>query len=117
MVIAGLTFMSVMSFTDNNTANKSKKFVTETFKVDGCCGECKERIEQALDIKGIRYASWEVSTHILTVTYNTKKITIQEIHNTIAGVGHDTDLVKAPDNIYNALPDCCQYRGGHSCNH
>ncbi|MCO6494692.1 MAG: heavy-metal-associated domain-containing protein [Bacteroidetes bacterium] len=99
------------------TKNKDKKIITETFKVDGCCSDCKDRIEAALDVKGIRYASWETKTHILTVTFNTKKINIQDIHNRIAAVGHDTELVKAVDSVYNTLPECCQYRGGSECSH
>jgi hypothetical protein len=34
---------------------------------------------------------------------------MESIHLAIAKVGHDTDLLKADDKVYEALPGCCQY--------
>ncbi|MCK9481354.1 MAG: cation transporter [Bacteroidia bacterium] len=114
-LLAGVLLLTFS--TSAMTNPQKKKMQTESFQVNGCCGDCKERIEDALDIKGIRYAHWNKETHILTVTFNVNIITLDEIHNKIAAVGHDTDLVKASDSAYNALPDCCQYRGGKKCHH
>ncbi len=36
-------------------------------------------------------------------------IKVETIHKNVAKVGHDTELEKADDNIYNKLPRCCQY--------
>ena len=49
-------------------------------------------------------------TKELDVVYNKTKITEQKIHEIIATIGHDTELVKAKDNIYSELPFCCLYR-------
>jgi outer membrane receptor for ferrienterochelin and colicins len=88
---------------------------TATLKVDGACGMCKMRIEKALKMKGISKAKWDVSTHLLTVTYNTATLKLEDIHSKMAEIGHDTELKKAKDNVYQALPDCCHYReGAHS---
>ena len=86
------------------------KNVTANIKVYGNCGMCKERIETALDRQGIKLAKWDTKSKNLEVVYNSKKITEQKIHEIIAGVGHDTDKVKANNEVYAKLPFCCLYR-------
>lgn len=97
--------------------NKTPKTIKTEFTVYGCCGDCKERIESALDTKGVQYASWNKESKKLSIVYKTKQISEEKIHQIIASVGHDTDKVKAEDSVYNALPGCCQYRGGTKCTH
>jgi len=83
---------------------------TTTFKVGGECGMCKQRIESNVRaIKGVISASWNKETKVLTVTYNPMKIDIMDVHKKIASVGHDTELVKADDAVYDKLPNCCHY--------
>lgn len=86
------------------------KNVTASIKVYGNCGMCKERIETALDNPGIKMAKWDTKTKNLEVVYNSKKISEQKIHELIAAVGHDTDKVKADNEVYAKLPFCCLYR-------
>lgn len=81
-----------------------------SFKVYGNCEQCKNRIETAVHVKGVNKADWNVDTKILSVTYNPSVISLENIHQKIADAGHDTELKKAKDEIYNALPPCCQYR-------
>lgn len=83
---------------------------TLKFNTDGVCGMCKDRIEEALDIKGITFANWDVDSHETTVIYNPNKFTPLQIHQVVANVGHDTKLVKASDKAYDKLHDCCKYR-------
>jgi hypothetical protein len=35
---------------------------------------------------------------------------LETVQKAIAGAGHDTELFKAGDEMYNALPACCHYR-------
>jgi copper chaperone CopZ len=87
-----------------------QKLTTVKFKVYGNCGMCKTTIETALKgVKGIAAATWDVDAKIITVTYNSKKIELMDIHKKIAGVGYDTDKVKAKDEVYSNLHGCCQY--------
>jgi hypothetical protein len=79
------------------------------FKVEGVCGMCKERIEEAAFIKGVKYAQWDRKTGILEVVYRTDKTTEMDIHNSIAKAGHSTEKVKAKPEDYKKLPECCQY--------
>ncbi len=93
------------------------KKTTVTFKVYGTCDMCQERIESAVDVKGVSYASYHIDSSELTVTYNPKKITEDQIHKLVAAIGHDTDKVKATDSAYQSLPTCCRYREGAKCEH
>lgn len=84
--------------------------VTSTVSVKGNCGECKERIENAADIKGVKNAIWKEETQILTVTFDSKKVTLEQIEKTIAKSGHETGSQKADSAAYNTLPSCCKYQ-------
>ncbi|MFC2080104.1 efflux RND transporter periplasmic adaptor subunit [Bacteroidota bacterium] len=80
------------------------------FKVDGACGMCKDRIEAAsLSVEGVTFAEWDEDTKMIHVNY--ADVDLIEIHRAIAAVGHDTEEIKAPDDVYNELPGCCLYRG------
>lgn len=98
-----------LAFVTSNSFGQGKN-VTASIKVFGNCGMCKERIETALDQPGIKAAKWDTKSKNLEVVYNTKKISEQKIHEIIASVGHDTEKVKAKDDVYAKLPFCCLYR-------
>lgn len=91
---------------------KAPKVQTATFTVTGVCGMCKERIENAALIKGVKSAEWDKQTQILTVIYKTSATDENTIHQAVASHGHDTELVKASDEVYKKLPACCAYRDG-----
>ena len=86
------------------------KSTKTTIKVQGNCVMCKNRIETALDRARIKFASWNVETKNLEVVYNNRKISEKEIHELVAATGHDTENVKAEDEVYAKLPFCCLYR-------
>lgn len=83
---------------------------TEKFKVYGNCGMCENRIEKAAkSIDGVTAADWNQETKMLELTYDESKANIHKIHMAITKVGHDTDMHKAKDEVYNNLPGCCKY--------
>ncbi len=83
---------------------------TEKIKVYGNCGMCETRIEKAVNaIDGVSKADWNKDTKILEVTLDDAKTDIHKVHMAVAAVGHDTDMHKAPDDVYNNLPSCCKY--------
>jgi hypothetical protein len=82
---------------------------TDTVKVSGVCGSCKKRIEKAAMEAGAASANWSDTTQILTVKYDDAKTSLLAIEKKIASVGHDTRDVKASDDVYNKLDECCQY--------
>ena len=89
---------------------KKKEIVKESFEVNGVCGMCKSRIEKAaFSIKGVKSATWDIPTHQFTVLYDKNRLSIDQLHEVIAKVGHDTPEAKAADDVYDALPMCCLY--------
>jgi len=80
------------------------------FEVGGACEMCKDRIEKAArSVDGVSSAEWSIENHILHLSYNSKKVKLGNVHKAIAAVGHDTEKERAPDSVYNNLPDCCLY--------
>src|SRR4051794_19132569 len=95
-----LTFFGLSAFA---------KEATDSVKVNGVCGSCKKRIEKAAMDGGAISANWSDETQILTVMYDDAKTTLLTIEKKIASAGHDTRDVKAPDEAYKKLDECCQY--------
>ena len=89
-----------------------KKTETVEFHVNGVCGACKNRIEKAALIKGVKMATWDKSTGMLKVVFNNQKVTENDIHKSVAASGHDTEKETAPTDVYQNLPACCAYRDG-----
>jgi len=108
--LVGVTMLMILlSFTGKAQNKKTNTKKEITFSVAGNCGMCKSRIEDALDIKGIKFAEWDQKTKICTVIYNAEKIDEGKVHQTIAAIGHDTEKVRATDQSYEELHHCCHY--------
>ena len=84
--------------------------ITDTISVQGNCGECRERIEDAAFIKGVKSASWNKEKDLLTVIYNADKTALEKISLAVANIGHDTRLHTGSEKKYKKLPSCCAYR-------
>ncbi|WP_264552487.1 heavy-metal-associated domain-containing protein [Flavobacterium sp. N2038] len=87
--------------------NKNLKYTTE---VNGNCEQCKKRIEKAaFGVPGVKTATWDISSHQLSVILNEEKSSTQDLNKAIAKAGHDTKEVKATDADYDNLHSCCKY--------
>ena len=87
--------------------NKNAKYVTE---VNGNCEQCQKRIQKAaFSVEGVKSAVWNIETHQLSVILNEEKCTLLDVKKAIAKVGHDTDGVRAKDEVYESLHHCCLY--------
>ncbi len=87
--------------------NKNAKYVTE---VNGNCEQCQKRIQKAaFSVEGVKSAVWNIETHQLNVILNEEKCTLLDVKKAIAKVGHDTDGVRAKDEVYESLHHCCLY--------
>ena len=86
--------------------------VTTTLMVKGNCEQCKKRIENAADIKGVKLFEWNEDTKVAKVIYNSAKTDLATIEKAIAASGYDTEHEKGQDKAYSKLPKCCQYREG-----
>jgi periplasmic mercuric ion binding protein len=80
-----------------------------TFKVAGECGMCKKKIEKAAKGAGASYAVWNSENKMLTVKYPGASASKEKIEAAIAAVGYDTPDVKATEEAYKNLDECCQY--------
>jgi len=91
-------------------AQKDKDIVTEQYKVEGNCGMCQKRIEEAAFVKGVKRTEWNKETGMLTVIYRKSKTTADEILTAVAKAGHSSEKVTATAEDYNKLPECCHYK-------
>ena len=95
----------------SSAAQKKKKNSKVAIEVDGVCMMCKKRIEKAaLNTKGVKFASWNLKTHQLSLILDENKTGTKIIQQNILAVGHDTNGIKAKDHAYNSNPACCKYR-------
>jgi copper chaperone CopZ len=118
LLIIGLIFgFSVNLFAQNSESQNSNTIDTLSFKVMGLCGMCKDRIENAALIKGVKEAKWDKNTKILELIIDKGKANIEDIHSSIAKAGHDTSLKKGDDKAYSKLPKCCKYREKDAVTH
>ena len=86
------------------------KIKTEKFLVNGKCEMCEKSIEMAaLSLEGVSKADWNKETKEIEVKVNEATTSLRKVHEAIAKVGYDTQIVKATDDAYNELPACCKY--------
>lgn len=111
LLLSALSCISYKTYAQTSTTIK-----TDTITISGNCSQCKTRIEEAAYVKGVKKASWDKKTKLLTVTYSTSKANLNTIANAIAKAGHDSRLAIASDKDYKKIPDCCAYRNG-VCHH
>ncbi|MFT6754555.1 MAG: mercuric ion binding protein [Urechidicola sp.] len=103
-LIMGLFFFTI-------AMSAQEKNAKVQIEVDGICGMCKQRIEKAaLTTKGVKYASWSVETHQLSLIIDERKTTLKTIQENVAAVGHDTKEVESSVEAYNNLHPCCKYK-------
>ena len=87
--------------------NKNAKYNIE---VNGNCEQCKKRIEKAaFSVSGVKSAEWDIDNHTLHLIINEEKCSLLDVKKAVAKIGHDTEEVKATDEVYAKLHGCCQY--------
>ena len=97
---------------DENIIDESKTKGTHAMlNVGGSCEMCKDRIEKTgKGINGVYAAVWDLKAKELHLYFDDKKTSLDAISKAVAAVGHDTNLHKSDDSVYEALPGCCLYR-------
>ncbi|KAF2519883.1 metal transporter [Flavobacterium salilacus subsp. salilacus] len=92
---------------------KKKKNAKYNIEVKGNCEMCKKRIEKAaFGVSGVKYADWHADHQDIHLIIDENKCSIDDVRKAIAKTGHDTDTVKAKDEDYEGLHNCCQYDRG-----
>lgn len=107
IILVLLTFLFSIGMVAQEKKNKNK---SAALKVTGNCEMCEKRIEKAaFSVKGVKSAEWHADHGDIHLIFDENKCTIIEIAQAIANAGHDTELIKAKDKIYEKLHDCCLY--------
>ena len=107
IIIALVVTLVGFSVQAQDKKSKNAKYVTE---VNGDCEQCQKRIQKAaFSVEGVKSAVWNIETHQLSVILNEEKCTLLDVKKAIAKVGHDTDEVRAKDEVYESLHHCCLY--------
>jgi periplasmic mercuric ion binding protein len=97
-VILSVLFLSVNA----QSANPRKMEVKIKSTVE--CAMCKKNLETKLGkIKGIRKVTADYAAKEITVVYNSKKISLDEIKKAIAEIGYDADEVPANNKLTKLL--------------
>jgi copper chaperone CopZ len=110
VIIVLLSFTVCHAQSKNSETDPSdSKLAQQTVKVFGNCEMCKTTIEKAGSLKKTAKVDWNADTKMATLTYDSKKISQDEILKRIALSGYDSEKFLAPDAIYSKLPSCCQY--------
>jgi Cu(I)/Ag(I) efflux system membrane fusion protein len=95
----------------NSTRSDNRGITKGLLNVSGNCEMCKERIEKtALSVTGVTSATWDVNSKKLNFDYEKILTDLNKVAHAVAGAGHDNELFKSRDDVYNALPACCLYR-------
>lgn len=82
-----------------------------TLHVRGLCGMCRDRIESLAAAQiHVREARWNAENEELTVSFEDARPDEDAMMKVLAAAGHDTEKYRASDDVYDALPACCQYR-------
>jgi periplasmic mercuric ion binding protein len=101
--------MIIMVMFVNTAFSQSKKTETIAIKTSAQCNMCKDRLESGLAYeKGVKDVVLDVETKILTVKYNPKTTTPEELRKKISKIGYDADDVPADAKAYEKLPACCK---------
>ncbi|MCL1932991.1 MAG: efflux RND transporter periplasmic adaptor subunit [Candidatus Azobacteroides sp.] len=117
IVTNGVFVIDASAQLEGKTSMMNEKTPTETEEeatiiVQGLCVMCKDRIEKtAKSITGIFSAVWNIKTKQLFLHYDPSKTSPDDVAKAVARAGHDTEKYKADDAVYQALPECCKYRG------
>lgn len=108
--------IAILSITVNNAmAQKKSKTATAIIKTEIKCDHCKvcETCGKLFDeklyqLKGIKMVEVNSKDNTIKVVYNSKKISIQQIRESISKLGYDADDIKADPNGYEKLDGCCK---------
>lgn len=102
-----LLFFLLTSLSSSFAGSSKDKDVK--IKTSAICGMCKARIERNLGLsKGVKEATLDVKTKVVTVKYNPDKTDENTIRSIISKTGYDADDVPAVQSAHDKLPSCCR---------
>ena len=107
-----ILFFTLFTFTLSAQNSKNEKAVIQTtIHCDHCkaCETCGQSFQENLyKIKGLKMYELDEEAMTLTVHFNGKKTTLEEIKTAITKLGYDADEMKADAEAYEKLDSCCK---------
>ena len=98
----------IVLFSMSVMAQKSTNEVV-IIQTNGVCEKCKNLFTEKVPyFKGIVDFSYDMKTSKMTVTYNPKRTTPDEIRKGVSNLGYNADHVKANPEARAKLPECCR---------
>jgi periplasmic mercuric ion binding protein len=117
-IINLLMIWMFISCANHKVVSQDDKSSTAIIKTKIYCDHCKEcescggKLEKDLGFnKGIKLVKLDEKEMTITVTYNPKKTSLDDIRNSISMYGFDADSVKANLVSYGKLDECCKKPG------
>ena len=96
-------------------AQKSKNIKTSIIKTTIYCDHCKicescggRILKELYNEAGIKNTTVDSKANTITVIYDERKITLEQVRIKISKLGFDADNVKADTEAVKKLDDCCQ---------
>lgn len=108
-VLPVLAFIAVQGFATTYGQEDTVVIKTNIY-CDHCaqCESCGGKLDEILDIKGVKHMKLDMAKMTITVMYNPKKTTPEKIRQAIAKLGYDADDVPADPEAVKELDGCCK---------
>lgn len=107
-----ILFASLTLSTVSAQQSKNEKAIIKTAIYCDHCRECetcgKNFQANMLKIKGVKMYELNEKDMTITVYFNPKKTSLENIKNNISKLGYDADEIKADVAAYEQLDGCCK---------
>ncbi|MEP5614384.1 MAG: heavy metal-associated domain-containing protein [Cyclobacteriaceae bacterium] len=109
MTFVVLMFASSLAATAQKEPVETAKGNQIEIQTSAICEMCQHAIEYDLAfVRGVKNAELNLDNKVVTVLYNPKKITPEEIRTSITKVGYHADFMARDSIAYSKLPFCCK---------
>lgn len=109
------TAILTLLFAGSVVAQKTKPVKTSIIKTTIYCDHCKicescggRILKELYNENGIKNTSVDSKSNTISVTYDERKITLEQVRVKISKLGFDADDIKADPSAVAKLDDCCK---------
>lgn len=105
--------LALISMGVNAQTKQNDNAKTVQIKTSAVCNMCKKTLEKAMAYeKGVSTSELDVKSKVLTVVYDGRKTSADNIKKAVNKAGYDADELPADERAYNRLDDCCKKEAG-----
>jgi copper chaperone CopZ len=100
LIFIAMLFVSSLAFSQTKKVN---------IKSPLQCEMCSNNIHNGLSsLKGVKAIKIDLEAQLIEIKYNSKKVDVKTIEESIAKIGYDANDTPALKESYSNLPYCCQ---------